>query len=406
MKNETVSGLGGMWLVTRREIRERARTKGFLISSILTVVLITAAIVIPSVIGGGGDTHSIGSLGEGNEAIVTAANEVAAAEVVGDPDAFADEYEVTTYASRDEAIDALQAGEIEVVLIDGNTVLVASEGFGGTPLVGTLQQAAGAVRLQDLVTSNESASSVIEVLSSDPLEVTTLAGEDSAAEERGTVAYGGLILMYIAVLSYGNAALTGVTEEKNNRVVEVLLATLRPWQLLGGKVLGIGLLGLAQFAATVIVAFVALKLTNALELPSLDPSIVGVLVLWFVLGFSVFSVLYAAAGALASRPEEAQSASLPMTMIAVFAFFLSFGVLGNPDSTLSQIATFVPFTAPFVVPIRNALGALPVAEHVLAVLVTVAAIVLLVRVAARIYAGGLLSIGRRVKLRDAWRGTP
>ncbi len=405
MKNQTVSGLGGMWLVTRREIRERARTKGFLISSILTVVLITAAIVIPSVIGGGGDTHSIGSLGEGNEAIVTAANEVATAEVAGDPDAFADEYEVTTYASREEAIDALQAGEIEVVLIDGNTVLVASEGFGGTPLVGTLQQAAGAVRLQDLVTSNESASSVIEVLSSDPLEVTTVAGEDSAAEERGTVAYGGLILMYIAVLSYGNAALTGVTEEKNNRVVEVLLATLRPWQLLGGKVLGIGLLGLAQFAATVIVAFVALKLTNALELPSLDPSIVGVLILWFVLGFSVFSVLYAAAGALASRPEEAQSASLPMTMIAVFAFFLSFGVLGNPDSTLSQIATFVPFTAPFVVPIRNALGALPVVEHVLAVLVTVAAIVLLVRVAARIYAGGLLSIGRRVKLRDAWRGT-
>ena len=405
MKNETVSGLGGMWLVTRREIRERARTKGFLISSILTVVLITAAIVIPSVIGGGGDTHSIGSLGEGNEAIVIAANEVATAEVAGDPDAFADEYEVTTYASREEAIDALQAGEIEVVLIDGNTVLVASEGFGGTPLVGTLQQAAGAVRLQDLVTSNESASSVIEVLSSDPLEVTTVAGEDSAAEERGTVAYGGLILMYIAVLSYGNAALTGVTEEKNNRVVEVLLATLRPWQLLGGKVLGIGLLGLAQFAATVIVAFVALKLTNALELPSLDPSIVGVLILWFVLGFSVFSVLYAAAGALASRPEEAQSASLPMTMIAVFAFFLSFGVLGNPDSTLSQIATFVPFTAPFVVPIRNALGALPVVEHVLAVLVTVAAIVLLVRVAARIYAGGLLSIGRRVKLRDAWRGT-
>ena len=405
MKNETVSGLGGMWLVTRREIRERARTKGFLISSILTVVLITAAIVIPSVIGGGGDTHSIGSLGEGNEAIVTAANEVATAEVVGDPDAVADEYEVTTFASRDEAIDALQAGEIEVVLIDGNTVLVASEGFGGTPLVGTLQQAAGAVRLQDLVTSNKSASSVIEVLSSDPLEVTTVAGEDSAAEERGTVAYGGLILMYIAVLSYGNAALTGVTEEKNNRVVEVLLATLRPWQLLGGKVLGIGLLGLAQFAATVVVAFVALKLTNALELPNLDPSIVGVLILWFVLGFSVFSVLYAAAGALASRPEEAQSASLPMTMIAVFAFFLSFGVLGNPDSTLSQIATFVPFTAPFVVPIRNALGALPVVEHILAVLVTVAAIVVLVRVAARIYAGGLLSIGRRVKLRDAWRGT-
>lgn len=405
MTDEALSGLGGMWLVTRREIRERARTKGFLISSILTVVLITAAIVIPSLVGGGADTYRVGSVGAGNEAIATAANEVAQAEAAEDPENVVDEFDVASFASRSDAIEALQNGDVEVVLIDGDTILVATEGFGGTPLVGTLQQAAGAVRLQDLVSSNESASSVIEVLSSDPLEVTTVAGEDSAAEERGTVAYGGLILMYIAVLSYGNAALTGVTEEKNNRVVEVLLATLRPWQLLGGKVLGIGLLGLAQFAATVIVAFIALKLTNALDLPSLDPSIVGVLILWFVLGFSIFSVLYAAAGALASRPEEAQSASLPMTMVAVFAFFLSFGVLGNPDSTLSQIATFVPFTAPFVVPIRNALGALPVVEHAIAVLVTIAAIVFLVRIAARIYAGGLLSIGRRVKLREAWRGT-
>lgn len=400
-----MTGWHGMWLVTKREIRERARTKGFLISSILTVVLITAAIVLPSIAGNAAETHRIGSLGAGNEAIVTAATEVAEAEVAGQPAEEADGFEIFTFSSRDEAALALQAGEVEVVLIDGESVLVPTEGFGGTPLVGTLQQAAGAVRLQELVASNEEAASVIDVLSRDPLAVTTLAGEDSAAAERGTIAYGGLILMYIAVLSYGNAALTGVTEEKNNRVVEVLLATLRPWQLLGGKVLGIGLLGLAQFAATVIVAFVALRVTNALELPDLDASIVGVLVLWFVLGFSIFSVLYAAAGALASRPEEAQSASLPMTMIAVLAFFLSFGVLSNPDSTLSRIATFIPFTAPFVVPVRNALGALTLVEHVLAVIVTVLAIILLIRVAARIYSGGLLSIGRRVKLREAWRGT-
>jgi ABC-2 type transport system permease protein len=268
-----------------------------------------------------------------------------------------------------------------------------------------MQRAAGAVRLQELVASNEGAASVIEVLSSEPLDVTTPAGDDSAAAERGTIAYGGLVLMYIAVLSYGNAALTGVTEEKNNRVVEVLLATLRPWQLLGGKVLGIGLLGLAQFAVTVTVAFVALKATDALELPTLSPSIVAVLVLWFVLGFAIFSVLYAAAGALASRPDEAQTASLPMTMVAVLAFFLSFGVLGDPDSSLARITTFIPFTAPFVVPIRDALGALTVLEHVIAVVVTILAIVLLVRVAARVYSGGLLSMGRRVKLREAWRGT-
>jgi ABC-2 type transport system permease protein len=394
----------GLWLVTARELRERSRTRGFLISSLITLIVIAAAIVIPSVIGGDADVHKIGVVGEGNAAILEAASEFARAEVADDPDRDPDTFEPVQFPSRDAAATALGAGEIEVVLLDGSTALIASEGFGGAPLVDTLQEAAGAVRLQELVAANEEVVSLIEILSNDPLDVTTIAGEDSAAAERGTVAYGGLILMYIAVLSYGNAALTGVTEEKSNRVVEVLLTTLRPWQLLGGKVLGIGLLGLAQFAATVTVAFVALKATNALDLPDLDASTVTVLVLWFVLGFAVFSVLYAAAGALASRPEEAQSASLPMTMIAVIAFFLSFAVLGDPDSTISRVTTFIPFTAPFVVPIRSSLGALTWLEHVVAVAVTVAAIVLLVRVAARIYAGGLLRIGRRVRLREAWRG--
>lgn len=400
-----MSGWAGLWLVTRREIRERARTKGFLISSIVTLVLIGGAIVVPTLVGGNAETHEVGVVGEGNATILEAAANLARAETAGVPDREPDSYEVTEFPSRAEAATALEAGEVDVVLVEGDTVLVAAQGFGGTSLVGALQQAAAAVRLQELTASSTEAASVIEALSNEPLAVSTLAGEDSATEERGTVAYGGLILMYVAVLSYGNAALTGVTEEKNNRVVEVLLATLRPWQLLGGKVLGIGLLGLGQFAATVTVAFIALKVTDALALPTLEPSIVVVLVLWFVLGFAIFSVLYAAAGALASRPEEAQSASLPMTMIAVLAFFLSFGVLGNPDSPLSVVTTFVPFTAPFVVPIRSALGALSVVEHLVAVLVTIAAIVLLVRVAARIYSGGLLSIGRRVKLREAWRGT-
>ena len=94
-----------------------------------------------------------------------------------------------------------------------------------------------------------------------------------------------------------------------------------------------------------------------------------------------------------------------MTMIAVIAFFLSFGVLGDPESTLAKVTTYVPFTAPFVVPVRNSLGAISWVEHLIAVVVTVLAIVVLVRVAARIYSGGLLRIGRRVRLREAWRGS-
>ena len=169
------------------------------------------------------------------------------------------------------------------------------------------------------------------------------------------IAYAGLLLMYIAILSYGSWTLTGVTEEKNNRVVEVLLATLRPWQLLGGKVLGIGILAIGQFVLTIGFAFALVNLTDVLDIPPASarrPALPG---LWFILGFAVYSVSYAAAGSLASRPEDAQSAAFPMTMLAVAGFFVSINSLDDPTSMLARVTSFIPFTAPFVVPIRRSL---------------------------------------------------
>jgi ABC-2 type transport system permease protein len=342
-------------------------------------------------------------LGEGNEAIVGAARELeigAAANDEREPDEFA----VTPFTSQAEGEQALRDGDVEVLLVDGETLLVAQQGFGGLEIVDTLQQAAGAARLQALMAENEAvATEVVDVLSNDPLEVTSLSGPGADNAESSLIAYAGLVLLYIAILTYGNTVLTGVTEEKNNRVVEVLLATLKPWHMLGGKVLGIGILGLAQFALTMAVAFAAIRITGAVTLPALDLETVLVLVLWFLLGFAVYAALYAAAGSLTSRTEDAQSAALPMTMVAVVGFFVSFSVLENPASLVARITSFVPFTSAFVVPIRNSLEALSWVEHVLAVLATMAGVVLLVLLAARIYAGGLLRFGGRVKLKDAWR---
>jgi ABC-2 type transport system permease protein len=240
-------------------------------------------------------------------------------------------------------------------------------------------------------------------MTSDPLETTTLTGQDTGDDTRGGVAYAGLLLLYLAVLLYGNWILTGVTEEKSNRVVEVLLSSVKPWQILAGKIIGIGALGIAQFAGTILVALVALRLTDAMELPSLDAALVINLIVWFILGFLLFAVLYGAAGSLASRTEDAQNVAFPMSMIAVAGFFVSITALTDPDGTAAVIGTFIPFTAPFVVPVRAALEAIPAWQYLASVVITLATIVGLVFVAGRIYAGGLLRFGTRVKLRDAWR---
>ena len=220
---------------------------------------------------------------------------------------------------------------------------------------------------------------------------------------RGAVAYAGLLLLYIAVLIYGTTILYGVTEEKTNRVVEVLLSTIKPWQLLGGKILGIGLLGITQFAGTILVALLTVRLTGIYEIPTLNVWSVVNLVIWFILGFLVFGVLFGAAGSLVSRMEDAQNVAFPMSLTAVVGFFVAITTLSDPDGAAAVIGTFIPLTAPFVVPVRAALDAIPVWQYVASLIITSASIVGLVLVTGRIYAGGLLRYGGRVKIREAWR---
>jgi ABC-2 type transport system permease protein len=397
----TTRGIGGLLLVAKRELRERGRSKSFIISCVVTLVLVAAALVIPQLIGGDAATHQIGVVGEGNDPVVQAARDLAVADAEDDDP---EQFETIGYSSLDEAEQALAAGDVDVVLIDGARLLQERTGFSGNDLVDTLQRSAGSVRLQRLVEENgQAAADVIDILSSSPLEVSSLDGEDPEGDIRPVIAYAGLLLMYIAILSYGSWTLSGVTEEKNNRVVEVLLATLRPWQLLGGKVLGIGLLGIGQFTLTIAFAFFLVNFTGTLDVPAIPIDSLLFLILWFIIGFSVYSVSYAAAGSLASRPEDAQSAAFPMSMLAVAGFFVSINALDDPTSMLARVSSFIPFTAPFVVPIRQSLDGIGAAEHLATVVVAVVAIVVLIRISARIYAGGLLRFGRRVKVREAWR---
>ncbi len=401
-----MSGLGTVWQIALREISEHGKSKSFLITSAVTFLLVAGLVVVPGLIGGGTSEYTVGSVGEGNEPIVRAAEELGnAGDEEGDEPSTA--LTIQEFDDRQTAEAALEEGEIDAILIDAEEVVVEGvSGFGGSELLGLLQQGAASVELETIVTEGgETAANVIEVMTSDPLETTTLSGPEAGDESQGAVAYAGLLLLYMAVLLYGNWMLSGVTEEKSNRVVEVLLSSVKPWQLLAGKIIGIGSLGITQFAGTILVAILAVRLTGAVELPSLDASTVVNLIVWFILGFLLFAVLYGAAGSLVSRMEDAQNVAFPLSMVAVAGFFVSIAALSDPDGPAAVIGTFIPLTAPFVVPVRAALDAIPAWQYIAAVILTVGGIVGLLFVAGRIYAGGLLRFGTRVGLRDAWRSS-
>lgn len=400
-----MTGLSALWQVARREITERARSRAFLITTAVTILIVLGIIAIPANFGPDTETSTVGSVGDGNADIIATAVELGNAnDEPGDPPSVA--IETVGFDDQETALGALEDGQLDAVLVDGEEVIVQSTtGFSGNSLVNRLQQAAGTVQIQEVVREGgEQAADIVSLITSDPLDVTTLdAGNPEESESRTIVAYFGLLLLYMAVLLYGTWILTGVTEEKTSRVVEVLLSSVRPWQILGGKILGIGSLALSQLMVTVLVAVFAVRLTDALDIPPIEAGTVLTVLLWFVIGFLIFAVLFGAAGSLVSRSEDAQTIAMPMTMTAVVGFFVSIAALNDPDGLVATIFTFVPVSAPFVVPVRTALQAIPVWQYLVAVVICLGSLVGLTFMAGRIYAGGLLRYGGRVKLREAWR---
>ena len=186
-------------------------------------------------------------------------------------------------------------------------------------------------------------------------------------------------------------------------MVEVLLATIRPTELLAGKVIGLGLLGLAQL---LLIAVVGVGGALAFDLVDIPGDLIGTavsVVLWFVLGYAFYACAFACAGSLVPRVEELQSTTMPLTFVILISLFVAFAVNDDPGGTLARVTAFIPFTAPMTLPPRILVGEASALEVVGGAFVTLAACALLIPLAARIYAGAVLRTGSAIKLRDAWR---
>lgn len=399
-----MTSLETLWLVMGRELRARLATttmRLMLVAAPLTVVVLV--VVVNAATGGDATTWQVGLVGQRGAPIIEAASALAEQRSSQDPDRF----ETTEFGTELAAMQALERGDVEAVLIGSSRVIGRDEGSAfaeGSGLPGLLQEAAATVRVQELVASSEAAGEVLDVLGTDPLAQEFLNPADADDEARSIVAYVGLMLLYITILFNGTMVLTAVTEEKTNRVVEVLLAALRPWQLLAGKVIAVGLLGITQVGLTIAAGLIAVQVTNPVELPEVPVGSALMLVVWFVLGYGFYAVLLAAAGALVGRAEDAQSTVMPLNIVIVAGFLVSFAALADPTGPVAIIGTWVPITAPFTVPIRHALGEILVVELVGSMVAVIVSIILAIRLAGRIYGGALLRTGSRVRIREAWTG--
>ncbi|MCP3976804.1 MAG: ABC transporter permease [bacterium] len=385
-------------LVARRDFVERVKSRAFQISTALTVVLVLAAIIVPQFFSG--------TTTEWRVAVVDAdASQVALTiELLQSSDDVI-RTRARSAPDRASAIEMLASGDVDVVAIGGEGV-VTSDGTSRT--LATL--ASAALTAIDLTDRAErlglSPAQVAELLAIDQAPITSIDGSEEDDDSGGmeSLALFTTILLFVSIVTYGQWILVGVIEEKSNRVVEVVVGTVPPRLLLTGKVLGIGLLGLIQLIVIGIVAFVALRATGVADLPETTGPAVIATAFWFLLGFAFYATAYAAAGSLVSRQEEAQNAAFPLTMIMMSAYFIAtFSISG--DNPIIKIASLLPPFAPMTMPLRIALGRAEAWEVAVSSTLMILGVWLLIRVAARIYRGGILRAGGKIRLNEAWRSS-
>lgn len=351
-------------VVAQREIRARILSRSFLVSTAITLIVVLLAVVLMPRMEGllGGAPATVAVVGEA-ESVVSA--------VAGDA-------EVQVLPDDAAARAAVIAGDVDVAVVP---------------------DAANPVGLK-LYTLDDLPSSWIQMLSASP-DVEFLATDAPDPTMLYFIAIGFGIVWMMSVITFGMSIANSVVEEKQTRIVEILLATVSARALLTGKIVGNSLAALVQIALIVAVVFAGLGV-NGDQLPAVD---LTAPILWFValflVGFVMMASLYAAAASLVSRPEDLANVQQPIMWLVMLPYFGIIFAFNNPVALTAM--SYIPFSAPVAVPLRVFTGELAAWEPFASLAVLLASTLGIIWFAARIYENALLRTGKPTKWREALR---
>jgi ABC-2 type transport system permease protein len=408
--------------IIKREYLQRVRTRAFLISTILTPVLMLGLTVLPIVLssrGGGarrvtvldqsGDPHLYEIIKRRLDAS-TSGIHVTAERVVVPPndnlDSFRKPYEPAVAGESDSALISLPPG-----ILQGAQPGYYSKNVSDPTINDIGHSVSAAVTECRLVNAGFDASKVDQYMQ--PLEMKTfrIGAEGVSAEDSGQnfiVAFVMLFAIYITLLLYGIMVMRSVIEEKQSRVVEVVISSVRPFEMMMGKLLGVGAVALTQIgiwvASVIIITTGGAAATGAgVHLPHIAPSLYAFFVVYFVLGYLLFATLYAMVGSTVSAEDEAQQLQLPITMLLVIPMVLFGMVLRDPNGSTSVILSLIPFFSPTLMILRIAIAAPPLWQPLLSIGLMVVTILAAVWVAGRVYRICILMYGKRPSIAELGR---
>lgn len=416
------------WAVVKREFGAFVGTKWFLVGTLFGPLALLALLALPAIL----ERHNGGDRIAVVDATGTAVGREIAASLA-EPGAGGDRsagLRVEVVRATEKEAPAVQArlrdralaGEIDgfVVLPDAAAadapVLYEGRGAGHLEAQERLHAAVErAIHRERLTAAGIDPAAVERALAPVRFETRSLEtgpGEGEPSPHLLSLVFYLNTAIYMVILIYGLTVLRSVQEEKEQRIVEVLLSSLEPRQLMAGKVLGIGVAGLLQ--VSIWLAFGVALLTwgddvllrlgvEAPSLPHVPAGLVLVLLVFFGGGYFLYASLYAAFGAVATSWQEAQNLQFPVLFVLMVSFFMTFAAVDDPDGPIALVTTFVPFTAPLVVPSRVALAAASWSEVAVAAVILVASCLAVLWLAGAIFRVTILATGSRPSARQIWR---
>ncbi len=383
-------------LLAKREFVTRAKNKVFLVAMGVIALLTIAIGPVVSFFADDPEPTRIGIVGTapaGIEEGLTARAALSEQDV-----------EITRYDSPAAAEADLVEGTVDALLVDGTSIVFnEEESLVVLQIVTDSVNSRARIVLMDNfgLTPEE----MQELNEPEQLSVRTLVVADPEEKPRRVAAFVGMVVLFMTIMIFGQFVAMGTVEEKQNRVVEIVLSRVKASQVLVGKVIGIGAVGLVQLLVLAGAALVSANIidTEGISLGSIGAEIVAGVVFWFLLGYTLYAFIYAALGATVSRQEDLQGVLALPTLFILPGFFIAQLAATNPESPIVKFGSLFPLWTPVVMPIRTALGSAQPWEVALSIALVVAGIVLLVWLGSRVYSGALLRAGGKVKVRDAWR---
>ena len=423
-----------IWIIIKREYLVRVRTRAFIISTIASPILLLALAILPGFLAsrGGGQRHVTTFDQSGDPQLFEAINRHlgGSSGISGESDGdraltryilerrpvqpnedinqlITSDYTGNSKQDGDKAYLILPAG-----IFDGARPEYRARNtsdFGLKGLEGAISQGLTERRLERAGLDRSLIKGFTKRVDLDTNKLTAEGGAQADGGLGFVIAFIMLFFMYMTVLFYGMFTMRGVIEEKQSRIVEIVVSSVRPTEMMLGKVIGIGAVGLTQIgiwiASVALLSTVGVSMfaSKGINLPRIPLSLLGYFVIFFILGYFLFATLYALVGATVGSEEEAQQAQFPVTILVVIPMMIFTTIIANPNSTMAITLSMIPFFAPTLMMMRIAVINPPFWQVLLSMAIMVVTILGAIWLAAKIYRVGILMYGKRPSITELGR---